>query len=133
MKAQLIQVAALIGFISLSAVADAKTEVVQSGVYEGRIIKLSFCDLPQGDKRMCQRITVQLGTAKVIDGSLWGGVLTIYDSKGTVLYKGDNHASGGEGWEKFSKGIGYLKVGVNVRMTLSCNRSHCDINQINLK
>jgi hypothetical protein len=133
MKAQLIQVAALIGFISLSAVAEAKTEVVQSGVYEGRIIRSSFCDLPQGDKRMCQRITVQLGTAKVIDGSLWGGVLTIYDSMGTVLYKGDNNASGGEGWEKFSKGIGYLKVGVNVRMTLSCNRSHCDINQINLK
>ena len=133
MKAQLIQVAALIGFISLSAVAEAKTEVVQSGVYEGRIIRSSFCDLPQGDKRMCQRITVQLGTAKVIDGSLWGGALTIYDSKGTALYKGDNNAGGGEGWEKFSKGIGYLKVGANVRMTLSCNRSHCDINQISLK
>jgi hypothetical protein len=132
MKARMVRILALISLTLLSVVTEARTEAPVSGVYEGKITKSSFCDLSQGDKRICQHFTVQLGTGKVIEGSLWQGG-TIYSAKGSILYKVDNETSSGEGWERFSKGVSYLKVGNNVRMTLSCTRFHCDINQINLK
>ena len=112
---------------------DNKTEVIASGVYEGRIIKSSLCALSQGDRRMCQRLTVQFITGNVIDVSLWGAAVKIYDSTGTVLYDGDNNALGAEGRAQFSKGISYLKVGANVKVNLSCNHPGCETNSIALR
>jgi hypothetical protein len=82
---------------------------------------------------MCQRLTVQFITGNVIDVSLWGAAVKIYDSTGTVLYDGDNNALGAEGRAQFSKGISYLKVGANVKVNLSCNHPGCETNSIALR
>lgn len=131
MKYRLIQIAALMGLTFAAATTEARPQAPTSGLYEGKIARSSPCRLGGGDKRLCQYLQVRLGSGGVIGGSIWAAT-TIYGSDGRNLYKFDANASSGEEWEKFSKGLSYLKVGADVRMKMSCGHPQCDIESLSL-
>lgn len=132
MKSTFVRIAAVMCITLNSVASGASTTMPAPGTYDAQIIKSSMCALKQDDRRICHRLKVKFPTGKIIDTQLWDGV-TIYDARGRYIYKVNYDNDTVEMWERFSKGISYLTVGMLVRMKISCSRASCDVGTIQIR
>ena len=100
--------------------------------YAGKILSLSECDRSEGDKRLCQNITLQITSGKVIHAQIGAGV-KIYNNRGAVIYEINSYDSSVGMDIAFYNAMENLKNEDNIWVTVSCGGdSGCDIRRLEL-
>ena len=122
-------VASLLG-ISNYAVGT-KIEVAVSGNYVGKISLIENCDLGMDDKRICQEITAELSSGKVIRADAWGGGTPIYNESGREIHRPNIPQSSINMANSFYSAIEKIR-GKSVLMDVSCGEMGCNIHLIRI-